>query len=114
MKNNNIIIIMLGVFVALVAALLFRLKLFTVEEEEEDLRLFTVEELALYNGTHPDLPILLGILGWLLSLSLSSPFASFFLLIYFYFYYAFRSVFDVTKGKSHYGTGGGYNHFAGR
>lgn len=25
-----------------------------------------------------------------------------------------RSVFDVTKGKSHYGSGGGYNHFAGR
>ncbi|KAJ9549265.1 hypothetical protein OSB04_021808 [Centaurea solstitialis] len=24
------------------------------------------------------------------------------------------SVFDVTKGKSHYGQGGGYNHFAGR
>ncbi|CAL5379096.1 unnamed protein product [Camellia sinensis] len=24
------------------------------------------------------------------------------------------SVFDVTKGKSHYGAGGGYNHFAGR
>uniref|UniRef100_A0A2N9GHA4 Reverse transcriptase domain-containing protein n=1 Tax=Fagus sylvatica TaxID=28930 RepID=A0A2N9GHA4_FAGSY len=51
------------------------------------LRLFTVEELALYNGTDESLPILLGILG---------------------------SVFDVTKGKSHYGTGGGYNHFSGR
>ncbi|GAV74419.1 Cyt-b5 domain-containing protein [Cephalotus follicularis] len=50
-------------------------------------RLFTVEELALYNGTHNTLPILLGILG---------------------------SVFDVTKGKSHYGSGGGYGHFAGR
>lgn len=25
-----------------------------------------------------------------------------------------RSVFDVTKGKSHYGEGGGYNHFSGR
>jgi len=30
------------------------------------------------------------------------------------FYYFYRSVFDVTKGKSHYGSGGGYNHFAGR
>ncbi|KAH1073336.1 hypothetical protein J1N35_025664 [Gossypium stocksii] len=50
-------------------------------------KLFTVEELALYNGTDDSLPILLGILG---------------------------SVFDVTKGNSHYGTGGGYNHFAGR
>ncbi|CAI0374826.1 unnamed protein product [Linum tenue] len=50
-------------------------------------RLFTVEELALYNGTDETLPILLGILG---------------------------SVFDVTKGRSHYGVGGGYNHFAGR
>jgi len=30
-------------------------------------------------------------------------------LLFFY-----RSVFDVTKGKSHYGSGGGYNHFAGR
>ncbi|KAG4133953.1 hypothetical protein ERO13_D08G123050v2, partial [Gossypium hirsutum] len=50
-------------------------------------KLFTIEELALYNGTDDSLPILLGILG---------------------------SVFDVTKGKSHYGAGGGYNHFAGR
>ncbi|PON36238.1 Cytochrome b5-like heme/steroid binding domain containing protein [Parasponia andersonii] len=50
-------------------------------------RLFSVEELALYNGTDESFPILLGVLG---------------------------SVFDVTKGKSHYGKGGGYNHFAGR
>ncbi|KEH35174.1 putative cytochrome b5-like heme/steroid binding domain-containing protein [Medicago truncatula] len=50
-------------------------------------RLFTTEELALFNGTDPGLPILIGILG---------------------------SVFDVTKGKSHYGPGGGYHHFAGR
>ncbi|KAL2327138.1 hypothetical protein Fmac_020565 [Flemingia macrophylla] len=50
-------------------------------------RLFGAEELSLFNGTDEGLPILLGILG---------------------------SVFDVTKGKSHYGSGGGYNHFAGR
>lgn len=50
-------------------------------------RLFTAEELALHNGTDESIPILLVILG---------------------------SVFDVTKGKSHYGVGGGYNHFAGR
>ncbi|RDY06066.1 Membrane-associated progesterone-binding protein 4 [Mucuna pruriens] len=50
-------------------------------------RLFNAEELALFNGTDGGLPILLGILG---------------------------SVFDVTKGKSHYGSGGGYNHFSGR
>ncbi|PIN03153.1 hypothetical protein CDL12_24325 [Handroanthus impetiginosus] len=50
-------------------------------------RLFTAEQLALYNGSDPGLPILLGILG---------------------------SVFDVSKGKSHYGPGGGYNHFSGR
>lgn len=50
-------------------------------------KLFSAEELALYNGTDDSLPILLGILG---------------------------SVFDVTKGKSHYGVGGGYHHFAGR
>ncbi|CAL9763114.1 unnamed protein product [Musa acuminata subsp. burmannicoides] len=50
-------------------------------------RLWTVEELSLYNGTEDGLPILLGILG---------------------------SVFDVTKGKTHYGPGGGYHHFSGR
>lgn len=50
-------------------------------------RLFTVEELATYNGSDPGLPVLLAILG---------------------------SVFDVTKGRSHYGAGGGYNHFCGR
>ncbi|KAE8701064.1 Membrane-associated progesterone-binding protein 4 [Hibiscus syriacus] len=51
------------------------------------LKLFSAQELALSNGTDESLPILLGILG---------------------------SVFDVTKGKSHYGVGGGYHHFAGR
>lgn len=50
-------------------------------------RLFSAEELSFYNGSRPQLPIYLAILG---------------------------SVFDVTKGKSHYGAGGGYNHFAGR
>lgn len=50
-------------------------------------RIITSEELSLYNGSDPQLPIYLGILG---------------------------SVFDVTKGKSHYGEGGGYNHFSGR
>uniref|UniRef100_A0A0D6R216 Cytochrome b5 heme-binding domain-containing protein n=1 Tax=Araucaria cunninghamii TaxID=56994 RepID=A0A0D6R216_ARACU len=50
-------------------------------------RLWNREELAKYNGTNEDLPILLSILG---------------------------SVFDVTKGRSHYGVGGSYNHFAGR
>uniref|UniRef100_A0ACD5XHU6 Uncharacterized protein n=1 Tax=Avena sativa TaxID=4498 RepID=A0ACD5XHU6_AVESA len=50
-------------------------------------RLWTPEELSAYNGTDEALPILLGILG---------------------------SVFDVTKGRSHYGPGGGYHHFSGR
>ncbi|XP_076904572.1 membrane-associated progesterone-binding protein 4-like [Bidens hawaiensis] len=60
---------------------------FPASVSPSSLRLFTLEDLALYNGTHDHLPIFLGILG---------------------------SVFDVTKGKSHYGKGGGYNHFAGR
>ncbi|PIA37558.1 hypothetical protein AQUCO_03000257v1 [Aquilegia coerulea] len=50
-------------------------------------RLWKPEELAIYNGTDANLPILLAILG---------------------------SVFDVTKGKSHYGPGGSYSHFSGR
>lgn len=54
---------------------------------QPQLRVFTPEELALYNGTDGSLPILLGILG---------------------------SVFDVTKGKSNYGVGGAYHHFSGR
>ncbi|XP_028778115.1 membrane-associated progesterone-binding protein 4 [Neltuma alba] len=69
------------VFVALIAFLTFHFKFNSGQ------RLFSPEELALYNGTDESLPILLGIIG---------------------------SVFDVTKGKSHYGSGGGYNHFAGR
>ncbi|KAH1189710.1 Membrane-associated progesterone-binding protein 4 [Glycine max] len=68
--------------VLLIALLLrFYIKFETAE------RLFSAEELSLFNGTDEGLPILLGILG---------------------------SVFDVTKGKSHYGSRGGYNHFAGR
>jgi hypothetical protein len=78
--------------------------------------LFTVEELALYNATDEGLPILLGILRDFLSLSLFLK--SFHLLhsnlgfVYLYFHSS-KFVFDVTKGKSHYGTRGGYNHFAG-
>ncbi|KAK0584065.1 hypothetical protein LWI29_007060 [Acer saccharum] len=71
--------VLFTVFVALIAPLLYK---FNPQK-----RLFSVEELALHNGTDDSIPILLGILG---------------------------SVFDVTKGKSHYGKGGGYNHFAGR
>jgi len=70
--------------VALLAALLaVVLQLYRLRKP----RLWTGEELSVYNGTDERLPILLGILG---------------------------SVFDVTKGRSHYGPGGGYHHFAGR
>ncbi|XP_008786414.1 membrane-associated progesterone-binding protein 4 [Phoenix dactylifera] len=72
----------LGFLIALIAFVLqFSLK------KPLQPRLWTIEELALYNGTDETLPILLGILG---------------------------SVFDVTKGRSHYGPGGGYHHFSGR
>lgn len=80
--------VLLGIttlFMTLIAALLLRFPPQHYSQSHQ--RLFTVEELSLYNGTDQGLPIHLGILG---------------------------SVFDVTKGKSHYGTGGGYNHFAGR
>lgn len=50
-------------------------------------RLWSPEELSKHNATDEELPILLGILG---------------------------SVFDVTKGRTHYGVGGAYHHFAGR
>ncbi|KAK3405073.1 membrane-associated progesterone-binding protein 4 [Eucalyptus grandis] len=73
-----------AVSVALVALLI---KIYPTPFSSSQQRLFTVEELASYNATDDALPILLGILG---------------------------SVFDVTKGKSHYGVGGGYHHFAGR
>ncbi|XP_019249237.1 PREDICTED: membrane-associated progesterone-binding protein 4 [Nicotiana attenuata] len=72
--------------VALLSLLLF--KIFPLKSlYSTPQRLFTVEELAIYNGSDPSLPIFLGIIG---------------------------SVFDVSKGKSHYGVEGGYNHFAGR
>ncbi|CAI5533653.1 unnamed protein product [Closterium sp. Naga37s-1] len=50
-------------------------------------KLWSAEELAKYNGSTKGVPLLLGILG---------------------------DVFDVTKGRKHYGKGQGYNHFAGR
>ncbi|XP_051124686.1 membrane-associated progesterone-binding protein 4 [Andrographis paniculata] len=79
----------LGIPICLAFLSFFLLKFFAPKSliNLPDDRLFTAEELALYNGTDSGLPILLGILG---------------------------SVFDVSKGKSHYGAGGGYNHFAGR
>ncbi|BFI32579.1 hypothetical protein MPTK2_4g07220 [Marchantia polymorpha subsp. ruderalis] len=50
-------------------------------------KLWNSEELAKYNGSDPKLPILLGIMG---------------------------SVFDVSKGRNHYGPEGSYSHFSGR
>lgn len=74
--------------IALISAILLKIfPLNPLPEHSPIPRIFTVEELSLYNGSDPQLPILLGVLG---------------------------SVFDVTKGRSHYGPGGGYNHFAGR
>ncbi|XP_020571035.1 membrane-associated progesterone-binding protein 4 [Phalaenopsis equestris] len=70
--------------VAMAAVLLLR---FTSIRKPDQPRMWTVEEIAPFNGTDDKLSILLGILG---------------------------SVFDVTKGRSHYGPGGGYHHFAGR
>ncbi|RWW90029.1 hypothetical protein BHE74_00000831 [Ensete ventricosum] len=83
-------------------------------------RLWTVEELTLYNGTEDALPILLGILGY--SKILLYALTSYHLLVSLVRLICERidsflccsSVFDVTKGKTHYGPGGGYHHFAGR
>ncbi|KAM7464307.1 hypothetical protein LguiA_032428 [Lonicera macranthoides] len=79
-----------GIAVALSVALVSLLVTFLYPSSSitpSSQRLFEAQELSFYNGSDDGLPILLGILG---------------------------SVFDVTKGKSHYGAGGGYNHFAGR
>ncbi|XP_050234410.1 membrane-associated progesterone-binding protein 4 [Mercurialis annua] len=81
-KEMNKLLMVISVVVTLIA--LFIASRFPVSPKQ---RLFSSEEIALYNGSDDSLPILLGILG---------------------------SVFDVSKGKSHYGGGGGYNHFAGR
>lgn len=50
-------------------------------------RYFTVDELAKYDGSDPDLPIYLSVNG---------------------------KVYDVTKGKDYYGKGGSYAFFAGK
>uniref|UniRef100_A0A1J3IJT2 Membrane-associated progesterone-binding protein 4 n=2 Tax=Noccaea caerulescens TaxID=107243 RepID=A0A1J3IJT2_NOCCA len=73
--------------IVVLVAVYFRSSFNSPNHQAYQNRLFSAEELALYNGTDETQPILLGILG---------------------------SVFDVTKGKSHYGSGGSYNHFAGR
>lgn len=49
--------------------------------------LFTKQDLSKYNGENNDIPIYLSILG---------------------------SIYDVTKGKKHYGKGCAYNFFAGK
>ncbi|KAG8387425.1 hypothetical protein BUALT_Bualt02G0020100 [Buddleja alternifolia] len=73
------------IFLALISFILFNN--FPLKNPPNPPKLFNSIELSLHNGSDPQLPILLSILG---------------------------SVFDVTKGKSHYGVGGGYNHFSGR
>ncbi|KAI9353327.1 cytochrome b5-like heme/steroid binding domain-containing protein [Zopfochytrium polystomum] len=50
-------------------------------------RIFTLEELAQYDGSNPDLPIYIAING---------------------------RVFDVSAGPKYYGKGGGYSFFAGK
>ncbi|KAF6135202.1 hypothetical protein GIB67_035273 [Kingdonia uniflora] len=82
--TRHLLFIGFGVSIAIFAALIFQ---FSPKSPSIKSTLWTKEELAKYNGTDDNSPVLLGILG---------------------------SVFDVTKGKSHYGPGGGYQHFAGR
>ncbi|KAL8494752.1 hypothetical protein ACS0TY_025555 [Phlomoides rotata] len=79
----------LGIPISLVLLSFFLFQLSPLKSPNNPLppRLFTAEDLTPFNGTNPRLPILLGILG---------------------------SVFDVSKGKRHYGAGGGYSHFSGR
>ncbi|MCL7049436.1 hypothetical protein MKW94_000003 [Papaver nudicaule] len=85
MSRSPLLFPSLAIFVALLA---FSLRQYSLRRQQQLLKLWNIEDLALYNGTYDDgSPILLGILG---------------------------SVFDVTKGRSHYGPGGGYHHFAGR
>jgi len=50
-------------------------------------KIFSKEELIKYDGSDPQLPIYLAIMG---------------------------KVFDVTDGRKHYAPGGGYSYFAGR
>nr|CAD2196263.1 unnamed protein product [Meloidogyne enterolobii] len=56
-------------------------------DKNENYFVFTNDQLALFDGTRPSKPVYLAILG---------------------------RVFNVEKGKKHYGRGGGYNFFAGR
>ncbi|KAI3949269.1 hypothetical protein MKW92_041273 [Papaver armeniacum] len=84
MSRSHLLFPILAVSVAFLAFFLRQYSL----RQQQILKLWKIEDLAMYNGTDADgSPILLGILG---------------------------SVFDVTKGRSHYGPGGGYHHFAGR
>ncbi|XP_072031683.1 uncharacterized protein [Amphiura filiformis] len=58
-----------------------------LNEKKAPLRAFTAAELAIYDGSNPDLPIYLSIKG---------------------------AVFDVTEGKDYYGKGASYNALAGK
>ncbi|XP_006812210.1 neudesin-like [Saccoglossus kowalevskii] len=58
-----------------------------LEKSQESLRAFTDEEIAMYDGTNPDLPIYLAVKG---------------------------TVFDVTSGKDFYGKDAPYNALVGK
>lgn len=58
----------------------------TVQDHQQQQQLFTADQLALFDGSRPSKPVYLAILG---------------------------RVFNVDKGRKHYGVGGGYHFFAG-
>jgi len=58
----------------------------STKTKKSKVELFTMEELKRHDGSNPDLPLYLAIIG---------------------------EVFDVTKGKQHYGPGAGYSFFSG-
>jgi len=74
-------------YIALPVLLAITIALYLNRDPNAGIRMFTKDELSLYNGTDPDKPVYLAIFG---------------------------EVFDVTKGKQYYGKGGGYSFFSGR
>ena len=74
-------------FLISIAILISLAYTFTSSTKNIPSRVFTLEELSLYNGSDVKLPIYLSIMG---------------------------KVYDVTAGRRHYGPEGGYPNFAGR
>lgn len=87
---NKLVLLVVVILIEIFSVYLLSVKVlnnYAIIQAEQSLLNFTTDNLSLYNGINPDLPIYLAFNGY---------------------------VYDVTPGKNYYEVGGSYHYLAGK